>query len=163
MGMFNTKIGGEPGDVVPADRYLAWIHKASATKSKSGTHGMKLDVVVRQDGEKKKVSFWIYFQRDNGTKIRIGCDTIQAVGEAVGVADPADYGPADIEGNTIGLDLDVEESGGHKPKNVIVDVLPVFQKEDKTWKFGESLLAKEPEPEDTGPPSDYDDDSDIPF
>ena len=172
MGMFNSRIEGGDGErvVVEPGQYLAFIRKvAPCTAKSSGNTGMRMNVVVRANGEKREVVFFTYYYRPaKGTKIAIGCATLQAIGRACGVSAPEDYDPPDVEGKVIGLDLEVEEDGTHPPKNVITSIYRTKQGgdgkpeivPDPLWTLPGYEAPSEPASETQG---GGDDDSDIPF
>lgn len=169
MARVNTKIGGGgPSDVVSTGTYLVKVKQTSLVTSKKGTMAAKVDVGLREDGEAKHISFYIYFLRPEGhpkgRRIRRGCDTIQAFGKAVGIDDPTDYDLDDLAGKVLALELDVEDGGGQHPdKNVIDEVFAAVKTGDGKWAIGKEGLMPQSGPlDDDVPPAD-DPDSDIPF
>lgn len=152
MARVNTQIGGGgDGSVVGPGRYLFQVKRAWLGQANTGTHSMNVSGVVREGAKAVKLTFFLYFKRADGTKIKVGCETIQAIGKACGIADPTDYDTDELEGKVIGLDLDVEEDEGHPPRNVIAEAFAAVEEKGGGW----SLPDERSEGED--------DESDVPF
>ena len=151
---FNTRIGGGSETVRPG-RYLFNVKSVGMGQAKTGTQSFDVAGLVKEDGAVKRLVFRLWFMRRDGTKIRAGCETIQAIAKAARLPDPEQFDGDDLVGKVIGLDLDVEQDNAdYAPKNTITEAFPVEQVDGK-WVLPDAR---------SGPPADDGDfDDDIPF
>ena len=173
MIRFNSSSGGkhEPSDIVRAGAYLAWITKTRLGQhKKSGNTQLMVELVVKEGGERRKVTLWIAFHRPNGTDIAVGRDQIRAMAQAAGVDPEGEWDERALEKKVVGVYLDYEPPRGqYGPRNVLPvenSFFPAVQEQDGIWRLPNPLPVS---PLDDGaagpdgPPADYDDDRDIPF
>ena len=162
----DLRVGGE-SECVPAGRYLAYIAQATRMKSQAkGTHGVKLETVVRTADGKHDVHFFIYWQRKDGTRIRRGCEVLSAIAKHGGLPNHEVFHPEKLKGKVVVLALDVESTPPHDDRNTIESVHPAAQSPTGDYVDPSAFGMSDARPVD--PPrepadDDGDDESDIPF
>lgn len=117
-------LGGDArgGGIVPAGRYIAKIDRAVPGVNKHRNHELRLGLTVKDAaGTKTPLSFWIVYQRGDGSRVLAGCRRIQALTEACQLPDVIRFDTKDLVGKVVEVTLSYEDDGEHQPRNTLED------------------------------------------
>ena len=114
--------GGQDSQV-PTGIYLCRLKGIRTATHAKGNRQAIIDAQVKPHEEAGpedyiSQSWYVFFERADGTKIKVGCLLLQNLAAATGHADSTRIDEARIKGAVLQVGLEYENDGQHKPKNV---------------------------------------------